>query len=245
MKKLTLIIVALAFFGGAMAQKNIVKYNPFGTILYKTVPLSYERVLAEKLSVSLGVGVRIPSYIGGKAGEFLSDTASFGSSGFGIDKLKGYFFTPEIKFYPGKKGHGKGFYLGPYYRYSKYWTGMSASYVDKDGFNYDFDADIAIKTSGIGLQLGAQWLIKDKFAIDFYFLGPRYEMKKIIAYVESDDVNNWDQLAVSFEDDINNTISEYPMLGKFSAEAGSDNVKLSMPFSIINYRFGLSFGYAF
>ena len=100
------------------SKKNLIKLS-FTSFAFNNIQFQYERILKPKTSVALSYGTipqsGIPLQVSVKS--FVNDEATF-------DKLSElvvsyYSITPEIRFYLGKKGYGKGFYLAPFYRNSK------------------------------------------------------------------------------------------------------------------------------
>lgn len=246
MKKNFISIILIVFCVSSFAQKNVVKLNPLSVYYFKSVPLYYERILSNSISASMGFSYRMPLNVGGKLGSVLSDGLSSSSGSSKITPLRGFAITPEIKFYTGKKNAPRGFYIAPYFRYSNYKLGAEVDFTAETGKNFNFDMDMKFKNIGGGVQLGVQWLIKDAVAIDWFFAGPRYESKSIEIDVSSSDTGiNWNELATEYEDDVNEAISGIPFLGTITATSSSNGFNAKLPYWMINWRFGLSIGYAF
>lgn len=93
---LTVILGAIMVMPDAQAQSNAVKINIFSPI-FKTINVSYERVLKETSSFQLGF-----YYTG-------ASLSSLKYSGFGI--------TPEYRFYLSETAAPQGFYAAPFLRY--------------------------------------------------------------------------------------------------------------------------------
>jgi len=109
--------------------------------------------------------------------------------------------------------------------------------------NYNSDAKIGFNNFGLGMQLGAQWLINDKVSIDWYFLGLGIVRNNVSIRYESDDPN------INFQDelgDIEQDWIETPIIGdKLDLEFGEDYGKVSSKFWFPSVKGGLSIGYAF
>lgn len=81
--------------------------------------------------------------------------------------------TPEIRFYTGKKGYGRGFYLSPFYKKAEYKAkGLGIDYVKDNGTTGTMNMNGSIKGETWGLLLGAQWALGKHFCLDWQILGP-------------------------------------------------------------------------
>lgn len=179
MRKLLLFAVFLFGMFGASAQidstqvkrYNILKVN-LSSIVFNNYSFQYERVLGKRWSVALGYSFRpkgalpFKSALEGMAEEedeatnYLIDNAKIGATAI----------TPEIRWYLGQ-GYGKGFYIAPYYRYSKFETqDVLVEYEDGTGTQFlKMGGDIT--GSSFGLMFGAQWTIGKHFVIDWWIIG--------------------------------------------------------------------------
>jgi len=166
-------------------DQNIAKMNVLA-LPFRNFSLQYERVVARKISVSLGVGI-IP---GGKL-PMLSAFESYIDDEATMEQLQGVrlnnqTFTLEPRFYLGKHDGPRGFYIAPYARYSTY--GLSF-----DEFEYTVELeheghyieetrtiplDGHIRGFTGGLQFGAQWRIGRWVYLDWWILGGAYGTAK-------------------------------------------------------------------
>jgi hypothetical protein len=88
--------------------------------------------------------------------------------------LRGYTITPELRIYAGKQGAPQGFYLAPYLRFARYKTKRRFdSEITRITGGSVTEAELFARYSGagIGLMLGSQWLIKNRFSIDWWIFG--------------------------------------------------------------------------
>ncbi len=84
-------------------------------------------------------------------------------------------FTADLRYYPGRKGAGKGLYISLYGRYVLF---------DIDHLQYSYETDNSVSynvpwvsnSKGIagGILVGMQKRIKNRIVIDFYTLGLHY-----------------------------------------------------------------------
>ncbi|WP_343701481.1 hypothetical protein [Chitinophaga sp.] len=157
---------------------NIIKTN-LSTIALGNYGLTYERLIARKISASLGyrfmpktgltqtpLTEKVMDYFREEDGDMSEQ----------LDKLKmsGNAITAEIRFYTGRRPGAKGFYAGVYGRYSSF----------KYDYPYDFerpDESMVLvpmkgKSSGIGggVILGGQFNIHKRVIIDLFIIGGHY-----------------------------------------------------------------------
>jgi len=83
--------------------------------------------------------------------------------------------TPEFRFYLSKRGRGRGFYIAPFYRYSKYTVkNMQFTIEDSPGNERTIGLGGSLTSNTGGLLFGAQWRIAKVVCLDFWFIGPHY-----------------------------------------------------------------------
>lgn len=231
--------------------KNLIKWTPAPLAPpYKRIALSYERVLTPSMSINLRIA---PGLSGGLPFQNLIDRTSgeFGllSADFNYGSLD---ITPELRFYTSKeKGAPRGFYIGPFFRYSRFKMDASAGEFvnDNDGETYIGDFDGKLTLLGGGMILGFQGLIGDAFVIDFNF-GPGWgasTFDAIISNVNGGTQEKYAEYANDAKEEFDNFVEDTP-LERFitletSSDANSGTAKGKFGLPII--RLGLSFGYAF
>jgi len=156
------------------AKKNIVKLS-LTSIAFRNIHLQYERVLNKRISVSLSFSTIFEGEIPllGSVENTIDDAESF-------DKIKDlymsyYSITPEVRFYLGKKGFGKGFYLAPFYRNSKLTLdGVSFEYPTDEGGTSSISTSGSISGNTVGLLIGSQFNLGKSVVLDWWIVGPHY-----------------------------------------------------------------------
>lgn len=153
----------------AAYPKNIIKTNPFSDIT-GGLNLSYERMMTDYggLNVSLK-GNFIAPFSG-----IITNTDYFGIIIQEKPTFRRIATNVAYRFYSKKKAGPRGFYAQPYLSYDYFNFSVNTDYTgDIYGTNKTVNADVALNVHrvGAGVQLGAQWLIKDKISIDWSFFG--------------------------------------------------------------------------
>ena len=155
-------------------KKNIFKVNLTSPVL-KNYSVQYERVISKTVSVALSGRIMPTSTLPFKntiRKEVIKEEDDLITDAFNQAKFSNFAITPEVRFYLGKKGYGRGFYIAPYYRFAKY-------KVNELNYTYDDDGDdITINLTGNltshtgGFLLGAQWMLSNTIGLDWWILGP-------------------------------------------------------------------------
>ena len=220
---------------------NILKVNlsalPFGNFSFQ-----YERVLQKKISLSLGIGFRPEGNLPFK--NSLNDAANGDrdiENAINNAQLSNFSITPEFRFYVGKKGYGRGFYLAPYYRFASF--NVSSIPIEYNGGTGTKSINLAgdMKTHSGGLMLGAQWFLGKSVTIDWWILGAHYGAGK--GNFEGKPAIPFTQLE---QNDIRQTIEgiELPV-GTIKAEVTSTSAKAIINGPWAGVRAALTLGFHF
>ena len=162
--------------GATTIARNIIKLNVTALVL-KNYAFQYERVLNKTVSVAVSFRTMPTTSIPFQKAILESIGDDDPDSREVIEKLRlsNFAFTPEVRFYIGRKGYGRGFYFAPFYRYASFKTNDLI-------INYDNTANIqsSLGFSGKltantgGLMIGAQWALGKYLSLDWWILGSHY-----------------------------------------------------------------------
>jgi hypothetical protein len=156
--------------------------------------------------------------------------------------LSNFAVTPEIRFYLGKKGYGRGFYIAPFFRYAGYeGNNFEFFYDDENNVQQSISLRGSIKSNTAGIMFGAQWSLGRHFLLDWWILGPHAGFGKgDLTGISSRTLtaDEQDQLRENLED------FEIPLVKKtVSVNANGATMNLDGFWSGI--RAGISFGFKF
>lgn len=155
------------------SRKNLVKFN-FTGLLLKNYQFKAERVLNKTFSLGLSYGFMPEGGIPwlDNIESLVDDEELMNTLG---DAMVSYSaITPEVRIYLGK-GYGKGFYLAPFYRHSKYEFGNVSIEFEADGLGArDLAMNGELKGNSFGLLLGTQFNLGNRLVLDWWILGPHY-----------------------------------------------------------------------
>ncbi|MDF2450017.1 MAG: hypothetical protein K0R26_2521 [Bacteroidota bacterium] len=231
------------------SPKQVIKLN-LTQLALRNISLQYEFGFHKNFSVALGGSYLLPKDIPSQL-----FAPSSNGSGYQLPRFGGWAVTPEIRFYPGKKVKHQaphGFYLAPYFRYSKY--NLNSDYVNIDSTsgaqqNYNVTASYAGFTAG--LMIGSQWLIGKHFSIDWWIIGGGYGKAKFNIHAVSTDgsINMSPQEQADLRRDIQDNIGELGSFGNGEVTIETTNNSATatvtgLPMTSIR-GFGLTLGFSF
>jgi len=243
MKRIGFIICVLIMNVAAVAQeadtlvqrKNTIKLDVTSYYLYRNaIVLGYERVTKPNQSFVVYAGYQ----------EFPKVTSFADNIGVKQNgKRNGFKVGADYRFYLKKenKFHAPhGVYIGPYFTYHMYNNSRTIE-VNNDGTMEDAILDTKFTIFNIGFQLGYQFVINDRWAIDLTFAGPsishyRYALDMGGNYTfDKEDIEN---------EVILDLLDKFPLLDEaISEKEATKNGRLDT--WAYGYRYQLTIGYHF
>ncbi|MFZ4058322.1 MAG: DUF3575 domain-containing protein [Ferruginibacter sp.] len=197
----------------ASGKMNMVKLN-VSALIFKNISVQYERKLSKRFSFAGNVHFipfgRLP--FSGLVKRAINDAS------VPVDKFKlgSFGFTPEVRWYVGKRGVFNGFYLGLFGAYNNYKADLPINYSNdtKTGI---FTGEL--KTTTGGLQIGAQWKLSDKVYLDWWIIGGNFgqgkgNLKFTGALLPSEQTDIIDQIEKLKDDLPFNVIESYTVNGQ-------------------------------
>ena len=148
-------------------KRDIIKWNitPFVLWSRKNINLSYEHVLKPNRSFSINAGFfELPT-----AGIYdsLDIQSDVNDWGFTVSGDYRYYVTKR-----NPKSAPDGLYWGPFVSYHHYQFENSITFIDNPDIEGDLLLDGRYNVFSGGVQIGYQFIIKEKLSIDMVFLGP-------------------------------------------------------------------------
>ncbi|WP_343303624.1 hypothetical protein AAHN97_18875 [Chitinophaga niabensis] len=229
-------------------NKNIIKTN-LSSIALNNYGLTYERMIARKISASLGYRFMPKTYLAKTA--LTEKVMDYFEEGDGeitqqLDKLQmsGNAITAEIRFYTGRRSGAKGFYGGVYGRYASF----------KYDYPYDFElptekrlVPLTGKSSGIGggIILGGQFNLHKNVIVDLFVIGGHYGnlSGKVEGLTDLSDLD--EQQRADLKDDVESLI-EIGGKKNITAEVRDDGLRADVKMPFVGVRgLGLTIGVSF
>lgn len=219
-----------------MKYPNVIKINTLA-VPFKNISLSYERAISNRFSFAIGAGYK---YSGGQPGILNVDSEKIDAE---MESITGYSITPEFRWYLKKceTRFLEGFYAGLYLRYAGYNTGAQFEHYPVEHEPQLYTADIKLGEYGVGLQLGYQLVLWQRFNIDFLFFGPRFS-KYHLGYEFNQNVTP--EFLDDLSDYLNDIIDQFGLDYDIELKQSGDK-RASQSFSFANMRFGIALGFAF
>jgi hypothetical protein len=159
-----------------VANRNIVKLN-FPGLFINNYSLQYERILTRKSSVALSFRFmpegKIP--LQSRFKEMLADEDPELQKTVDRLRISNIAITPEYRLYLGK-GHGRGFYIAPFYRYAKFKSNNIIITYDGDILGTQEEVNLSgdLSSHTFGVLFGAQWKLTKNISLDWQIVGPHY-----------------------------------------------------------------------
>lgn len=181
------------------------------------------------------------------------DTPDTSTAALGIAKPQFYAFsiTPEVRFYPFKNDKGgapHGFYVAPYFRYSKF--SVSADFRDiVDLKPVDFNYTLTYAGGTGGLLIGAQWILGKHVSLDWWIIGGGFGRARVVLEAASSSVNMSSKDQQEVKDQLESDFSGVQFLGYSAPQVETTNNSVKMTIKglpMTSFRgLGLCLGIAF
>ena len=241
MKKTIVFLLALCFLQSSTNAQNVtapkltLKWAPTGLIL-GSLSLHGEYNFGSKSALTAKIGIPIKA---NHDFDFEGDDATFG--------FKATSFLAGYRIYLSKHAL-RGLYFEPFFKYV-YHTSEGVSNSTLDARNVKMNFTNTYSGTGIGAQLGAQFIISKNFVIDLFFLGPEINAaNNKFKAVEATYILPWTSLeAAEAERDIKDFIDDFPFIrNKTRVMVDKNNRAVTANFkgAIPGFRIGVSFGIA-
>ena len=152
-------------------KRNVIKWNitPFLLFSKKNINLSYERVLSPYRSFSVNAGYfELP--IMALMDSFIIDK---------VTRKKGFNISGDYRFYfknRNKRMAPDGLYWGIYSSFYHTQIGMDITVLDNPDIQGGLSFEGRINALNLGVELGYQFVIKDRLTLDLIFVGPSASM---------------------------------------------------------------------
>jgi hypothetical protein len=163
--------------------------------------------------------------------------------------MKATSFLAGYRMYFSKTRHMKGFYWEPFFKYVHLTSeGIGQGQLDFREVNMRFTNDY--NAVGVGVQLGVQFLVKKRWVIDVFFLGPEINSaSNHLKATEAGDVIPWTYVeAKEAKAEVENFVNKFPLIRDHTTiMVDKDNKTVNADFkgALPGIRTGISIGFAF
>lgn len=234
--------------GFAQGAKNQVKFNLL-PLAGSTYAFEYERSIIGKLTA-----VGMFSYRPNTGLPYLSSWKSLIDNDETIDILENTkqgatSFAVEARYYPGKKGPMRGFYLAPYIKHATYAASLPLS-IDFDppaGSGIEKIEEVMtegdLKTLSFGLGLGVQFRISKSISLDWRIIAPGYGSSSGSLKGRADRNLTPDEQA-ELRDELEDLKDGIPLV-ELDPEVNAEGIAVKLKGPWAGIRTGLSIGFRF
>ncbi len=220
-------------------RKNIIRWNPTPMVMVgpKSIVLGYERLVRPSQTISINIGYLEKSPMTDKEGVPLQIFDQNNKGGFDISLDYRFYFRKRNK-YPAPDG----LYWGPYASYYGIWQDASINLLNNGVIKNTVHYNGKLQMFSLGLQLGYQFIIKERFSIDLILLGPSYtyyDLNMSLRFDTDIDIND------PFYKDLMDYLSDNsPFLSEF-INKGSIEANGRLKLNFYGFRYAIQFGYVF
>ena len=237
MKKITILLLLIAFTLNSNSQENSVRLGLFG-LPAGQINLKYERLLNDNMSIGATVGILIPQRLKTIEG-FMPGSGTIES----FVKLGGFSIVPEFRFYPAGNGDLTGFYVAPALEFSN--NSLSVMMFSN---NNGLLLETGITGIGGSVNIGTQWVIGSGFTIDWNIFGIGLNNYFTDATLTPPAIGGYTVSSVDGES-IENSLKSLPFIGEgiqsVTVDAVNNNINIKVSTLIPVPRMGLSLGWTF
>jgi len=217
------------------AYKNAVKINLI-PLVTRTISLEYERAVADKITLNATIAITPKGDLPFKSQfeDNFDDINIINATKFGA-----FSAALEGRFYLGRKGAMRGFYIAPFAKYSDYNVKTSISFVESSTNVTEYvPISGGISTMTFGFSLGVQWQLAKRITLDWRIIGPNYGFSSGTLEGKKELSAEDQKTVLSHMNDFN----DIPLM-KFKNEVNSQGAKSTISGPWAGIRTGLSIGF--
>jgi hypothetical protein len=219
--------------------KNIIRWNitPMFVVGPKSIVLGYERVLHNNQSVSMNVGYLEKAPLTNAEGEKIEFFDQSTKGGFDVSVDYRFYFKKRNKF-PAPDG----LYWGPYSSFYQLWQDASINILDNNTIKNTAFYKADFKIYNLGIQLGYQFVFKNRFTVDLMLVGPSFSYYNLnMNFKFETSIDDDDPF---YQDLYDKIVSVSPFIGEFIKQ-GNFEAEGRLKFGYYGYRYGVQLGYHF
>jgi hypothetical protein len=161
--------------------KNTIRFNLTNPMFfgYKSIIFGYERQLKNSQSFSINLG---RAYFGEMS---IINEDSLSTDVSKDSKDKGFNISGDYRWYLKKENKFEaphGLYIGPYCSYN-YFNRINNWTINTETYNKDVQSELTMNIGTIGFEMGYQFMLGKRFALDMIMFGPgigNYKIKTIL-----------------------------------------------------------------
>lgn len=220
--------------------KNTIRYNITNPIFFgtKSMVFGYERTLGKHQSMSINIGrSSIPKFFEiGPIGDSIKVIPGSNDKGFNCSIDYRFYLQKENKY---DAPHGV--YIGPYYSYY-FFERENSLEINTSNFNGSVVTDFIINTHTLGAELGYQFILWKRLALDLILIGPGLTNYNLKASINTSlDPNTQSELFQKIHDALSEKILGYNLVlkGNEFEKSGTERT------NSIGFRYMINVGFRF
>jgi hypothetical protein len=157
----------------SLEGRNMGKVN-LSSFVVKGLSVQYERQIGKRITVGLGYGkipssgIAFKSFIENQINNDQAKAAFIDIQSFNLGTS---IFTPEARYYFGKQGAFRGFYIATYARFGHYSLDGPVQYTSSTGSKRTLFFSGSLTATTAGLMLGSSFNLHKRLYLDWWIIG--------------------------------------------------------------------------
>jgi hypothetical protein len=221
-----------------LRRRSTIKLDITSYWLYRNaIMFSYERVVKNKPNQTWGITAGIQEFpsLGSLGSDSVMINRNYKAAGFKVGGEYRFYLKKENKF-----AAPRGVYIGPYTTFHNYSNGRSIE-VNNNGTLEQADLNTDLNIFNVGVQVGYQFVLNDRWTIDLVFIGPSISNYSFKTKYEGNFTFDPDDIT---NDVVQGLIDKFPAFEELINEgAFSSNGKINT--WAYGYRYQFQIGYHF
>lgn len=175
---LLLICTSSILYGQLDGRKNTVYVNLTNPLIFgdRAFVVGYERVIGKHQSFTFNIGrMSLPAFGGASNTDSLKLVKNSNDKGFHISADYRFYLSKENKY-----DAPRGVYIGPFYSFNSF-SRSNEWVLNSEDFDGNVNTNLKLSFHTVGAELGYQFVLWKRVALDFVLLGPGIANYKIKA----------------------------------------------------------------
>lgn len=213
--------------------RNQIKLNLLG-LPFRNVQFNYDYALHDQHTLGLSLNYMFP-WRGIGNNDINNQYVSFANGVF-----RGSGINIQYKFYPygSRKGMPGGIYFGGMLRHQRLRYQLDVSVDSQQDVDVDFLLNMQLNSYSIGLEVGYQLALSERFVLDLSFFGPRYAYN---VFKAGADVS----LSGDMYEEMTDGLNDYFGFDVINFVIDLERPSFRAPFNFVGWRSAIAIGYVF
>jgi Protein of unknown function (DUF3575) len=243
MRQLTILLlfcfITVKVFSQSDGRKNTVYINLTNPLIFgdRAYIFGYERTIGKHQSFTFNIGrMSLPAFGGGSNNDSLKLVKNSNNKGFHISADYRFYLSKENKY-----DAPRGVYIGPFYSFNSF-SRSNEWLLNSENFDGNVNTNLKLSFHTVGAELGYQFILWKRVALDLVLLGPGLATYKIKADLNT--TLSADEESLFFEQ-LNGYLEDKIPGYNLVIEEGEFQKKGSVRTTTAGFRYMINIGFRF